>query len=329
MFLAKSRFITHGFVLLIAVALCGYASIDRHLPASLSLRLGTVNAQGLVMGQGGEANGVSLGRLSTIIKPVAVPTSAPAQHSPTSYTVLPGEDLAALASRFGVSVESIRWSNFAALKSTASDVKAGDNILVPPVNGLVVTVAEGDTIDSLAATYKVGAQAIIDFNYLRDPAHVPAGWRLVIPGGQGPAFETPVVEVAPAPLLRATQVATTGSTGGTTSTRGGPAPGGQSTARFPYGYCTWYVASRRAVPWTGDAWQWFGQAQAYGYATGSTPKPGAIMVTWESGWGHVALVESVNPDGSWLVSEMNFVGFGVVSQRTLRPGRVSLIGFIY
>lgn len=327
--MAKSRFITHGFVLLIVVALSGYASIDRHLPATLSLRLGMVNAQGLVMGQGGEANGVSLGRLSTIIKPVAVPTSPPAQHSPTSYTVAAGEDLGAVASRFGVSVESIRWSNFEALRSTAADVKVGETILVPPVNGVVVTVAEGDTIESLAAAYKVSAQAIVDFNYLRDPARVPAGWRLVIPGGQGPAFETPVLEVAPAPLLRATQVTTAGSSGGGTSSRGGPAPGSQSTAKFPYGYCTWYVASRRAVPWTGDAWQWFGQARAYGYATGSTPRPGAIMVTWESGWGHVAIVESVNPDGSWVVSEMNFVGWGVVSQRTLRPGRVSLIGFIY
>jgi len=53
------------------------------------------------------------------------------------------------------------------------------------------------------------------------------------------------------------------------------------------------------------------------------------MVTWESGWGHVAIVESVNADGSWTVSEMNFAGFGVISSRTIRPGRVPLLGFIY
>ena len=326
--MAKSRYFTHAFVLLTAVAVSGYASVDRHLPASLSLRLGAVNAQALLMGQGGQAGDISLGRLSTIMKPVAVPTAAPVPHTATVYVVQPGDDLASIAGKFGVSVESIRWSNYASLKSTDSNVAAGDKIFIPPVDGLVVTVSDGDSVDSLAAAYHVSAQAIVDFNYLRDPARVPAGWRLVIPGGRGPDFVQPVV-VAPAPLLRPAQVTGSGGGGSNTVARGGPAPGSYSTSKFPYGYCTWYVASRRPIPWTGDAWQWFGQAQAYGFATGQTPRPGAIMVTWESGWGHVAIVESVNADGSWLVSEMNFVGFGIVSQRTIKPGHVSLIGFVY
>jgi surface antigen len=55
------------------------------------------------------------------------------------------------------------------------------------------------------------------------------------------------------------------------------------------------------------------------------------MVTWESYLGHVAYVEAVNADGSWRVSEMNFVGFGVISERTIKPGQLgsALVGFIY
>jgi surface antigen len=53
------------------------------------------------------------------------------------------------------------------------------------------------------------------------------------------------------------------------------------------------------------------------------------MVTNESGYGHVAYVESVNGDGSWTVSEMNYRGWDQVDQRTIRPGGVPLIGFIY
>ena len=54
------------------------------------------------------------------------------------------------------------------------------------------------------------------------------------------------------------------------------------------------------------------------------------MVTWESRqFGHVTYVEAINPDGSWVVSEMNYVGWGVIDQRTIRPGTVPLIGFIY
>ena len=64
---------------------------------------------------------------------------------------------------------------------------------------------------------------------------------------------------------------------------------------------------------------------------GATPRPGAIMVTWESRYfGHVAYVESVDEtDGSWTVSEMNYVGWGVIDQRTIHVGQVPLMGFIY
>jgi surface antigen len=99
---------------------------------------------------------------------------------------------------------------------------------------------------------------------------------------------------------------------------------------FPAGYCTWYVASRRSIPWYGNAIDWWDNARPYGYAEGSQPLVGAIMVTRESvAYGHVAYVEAVNRDGSWTVSEMNFTGWNVKSGRTLHPGQVPVVGFIY
>ena len=83
------------------------------------------------------------------------------------------------------------------------------------------------------------------------------------------------------------------------------------------------------MTWAGDADQWFRNAQAQGYPVGSSPVAGSIMVTWESGLGHVAYVESVNADGTFLVSEANFRGFGVTSQREITTRQVPLIGFIY
>jgi surface antigen len=99
--------------------------------------------------------------------------------------------------------------------------------------------------------------------------------------------------------------------------------------RFAYGYCTWYVANKRYIPWLGNAIDWWPNARAYGQPEGQAPKVGAVMVTRESGYGHVAYVESVNADGSWTVSEMNFVAWNRVSGRTIRPGQVPLVGFIY
>jgi hypothetical protein len=104
--------------------------------------------------------------------------------------------------------------------------------------------------------------------------------------------------------------------------------------RFDWGYCTWWVAQRRAVTWLGDAAEWYDNAQADGYAVGDLPLPGAILVRGSAyywGYGHVAYVESV--EGTrFTVSEMNVTGLGVQSTRTydLADGPLpGLLGFVY
>ena len=113
-----------------------------------------------------------------------------------------------------------------------------------------------------------------------------------------------------------------------------PAARGADHGRFDWGYCTWWVARRRAVPWLGNAQEWYGNARGLGYAVGQTPLPGAILVrrsaSW-SGYGHVAYVESV-AGANFTVSEMNVRALGELTTRTYNlatdppPG---LIGFIY
>lgn len=99
---------------------------------------------------------------------------------------------------------------------------------------------------------------------------------------------------------------------------------------FAVGYSTWYVASKLSIPWFGNAIQWWSSAAAYGYAEGQVPRVGAVMVTLEGAVsGHVAYVESVNSDGSWTVSEIKDTAWNVVDTRTIRPGQVPLVGFIY
>jgi len=106
-------------------------------------------------------------------------------------------------------------------------------------------------------------------------------------------------------------------------------PSGQWPNHFAFGYCTWYVATRRYVPWYGNAIEWWGNARAYGFPEGQSPQVGSIMVTRESGFGHVGYVEAVNGDGSWTVSEMNFTAWDVVDRRTIRFGQAPVVGFIY
>jgi len=111
------------------------------------------------------------------------------------------------------------------------------------------------------------------------------------------------------------------------------APGGN---HFAYGYCTWWVAHKRPIPWRGNAYQWWWNARSFGFAEGPTPRAGAVLVMGISGsspQGHVAYVESVNPDGSFLVSEMNWWGvpgggWNRVDYRTVKS-MSGILGFIY
>jgi surface antigen len=105
---------------------------------------------------------------------------------------------------------------------------------------------------------------------------------------------------------------------------------------FSYGYCTWWVAHKRPIPWRGNAYQWWWNARAFGFAEGPTPRAGAVMAMGISGTspqGHVAYVESVNPNGSFLVSEMNWWGvagggWNRVDYRTVTSMQ-GVLGFIY
>jgi surface antigen len=91
------------------------------------------------------------------------------------------------------------------------------------------------------------------------------------------------------------------------------------------------VASKRDVPWNGDAGEWLRAARGT-RPEGRVPVVGAIVV--QIGYsvspaGHVSIVESINPDGSFQVSEMNYAGWGVTDRRTLRTNGDGVAGFIY
>ena len=99
--------------------------------------------------------------------------------------------------------------------------------------------------------------------------------------------------------------------------------------RFPFGYCTYYVAQRRLIPWSGNAITWLSGARSYGFATGDIPQVGAIVVTSEGGnAGHVAYIDAVSGN-QITISEMNYRGFGVISSRTISSSYGVIKGYIY
>ncbi len=219
------------------------------------------------------------------------------------YTVLDGESVGDLATKFGVTSDSIKWSNSLA----TTTLKAGAVMVVPPIDGIVYTVKVGDTAESLATKYSANKDQITAFNDA-EVTGLKLNDRIVIPGGS----------IAPPPVV------TTYYGGGYTNNYSGGATVAAiySGNGYDYGWCTWYASNRRAeigrpVPNNlGNAYSWYTIAQRAGLSTGSSPQVGAV---YQSG-NHVAVVEQVNDDGSFWVTEMNYTAGQVSMTDSTRAG---------
>jgi surface antigen len=111
---------------------------------------------------------------------------------------------------------------------------------------------------------------------------------------------------------------------------------GSPLNRFAYGQCTYYAAMQYHlltgywVSWLGNAYQWAYAAGASGWIVSSQPHVPSIIVLGPGvqnagGYGHVAIVTAINPDGSVTTSGWNWYGpggngWGRLSIVTFRPG---------
>jgi peptidoglycan DL-endopeptidase CwlO len=244
------------------------------------------------------------------------------------YQVKDGDTIGRIAALNGVSANTILWAN---KLDENSIIKPGDNLTILPITGVNYKVQKDDTVAAIAKKYSVDEAKIIAYNELPANGDMRKGQDLVIPDGYIAPPQTAASNALASTSMPTRQYvstyATAATSGSTASTARYDAKAGAGH-RFPYGYCTWYVAQRKYVPWGGNAISWLSNARAFGKATGRTPQPGAIVVTGESRWGHVAVVESVKGN-SFTVSEMNYVGFGKKSTRTLSAGSGVVKGFIY
>jgi surface antigen/transposase-like protein len=232
----------------------------------------------------------------------------------TQYVVQGGETLSAIASKFSVTTNTIKWANNL---SSADSIKPGQSLSIPPISGTIHIAKAGDTVSSIAVAYSASAPQIIEENGLVGE-EVSVGQTIIVPGGRK-------WEPAPAPVVKPkTQVASSYA-----ATSGKKVAYGASISGFPYGQCTYYVASRRKVTWRGNAGAWLRNAAAQGYATGHSPQSGSIVVTNESSVGHVALVEGVS--GGYIhISEMNYGGRkGQITRRSIPVGSGAIRGYIY
>lgn len=87
---------------------------------------------------------------------------------------------------------------------------------------------------------------------------------------------------------------------------------------YPIGQCTWYVYNRMmeigmisvadGYGYLGNGQDWVGSLVMRGWRQIPGPQVGAVLSEHYGDYGHVAFVEHVNADGSFLISECNYAG---------------------
>ncbi len=129
------------------------------------------------------------------------------------YAVEDGDSLVGIAARQGISTQTLFWAN---QLDDPDLLRIGQEVIVPPVDGVVHTVEPGETLNTIAERYSVTAAEIVrsPANDIENADVLIPGSRLMVPGGVMPRPVAPaepaVVEAAPAAPPAADRYVATG-----------------------------------------------------------------------------------------------------------------------
>ncbi|OGO67392.1 MAG: hypothetical protein A2Z37_17495 [Chloroflexi bacterium RBG_19FT_COMBO_62_14] len=105
------------------------------------------------------------------------------------YTVQQGDSVFGIADAFNLEPETLLWGNFDVLNDDPHLLRPGQELNILPVDGTYYQWKEGDSLESVAASFGVDVEDLVDWpgNAL-DPLERevrPGAW-LIIPGGERP-----------------------------------------------------------------------------------------------------------------------------------------------
>lgn len=104
-------------------------------------------------------------------------------------TIQEGDTLATMANFYDVSVEAIAYANGI---SDARALQMGQKLVIPPAEGALYTVKDGDTVDSIASHFKVDPSVISTYNRCTfEPEQCAPGQKIFVRGAELPALLAP------------------------------------------------------------------------------------------------------------------------------------------
>jgi LysM repeat protein len=109
------------------------------------------------------------------------PPPAPRRSGLTMHVVAAGDVLWQIAEQYQIRPETILWANEI---PDADLLLVGQQLLIPPEDGVLYTVRPGDRLSDVAERYGIQLEAIVHANELPDADQVQAGTDLFLPGAR-------------------------------------------------------------------------------------------------------------------------------------------------
>src|SRR5919202_5027838 len=109
------------------------------------------------------------------------PPQPPPRTAAVHHTVAAGEVLWQIAEQYNLRAETILWANDI---DDPDLLLVGQDLLIPPADGVIYTVRPGDSLADVANRYGVDLQAVVGANQLQDADQIQAGVDIFLPGGR-------------------------------------------------------------------------------------------------------------------------------------------------
>ena len=123
----------------------------------------------------------------------SVESASPEATAISVYVVRSGDTLYEIAKMFDVTVNTIAWAN----NIQGRLIHEGQELVILPITGVRHTVAEGETLASIAKKYEGDLEEIANYNELATNTSLAVGQLVIVPDG---VMATPPSSIFSAPL---------------------------------------------------------------------------------------------------------------------------------
>lgn len=117
------------------------------------------------------------------------PTTVAAQEARKVVvrSIVKDDTLSSMANYYDLSLETIAYAN--GISQEDEILSIGRELLIPPGEGALYTVKDGDTVEDVAARFKVDPAVIMSYNRVYfEPEHFAVGHMIFVPGAALPVL---------------------------------------------------------------------------------------------------------------------------------------------